>query len=319
MKNKTVITLGLIIFFSVLLVIKNWNCGSLPELETWYEPADEINIKGKDVSLSMVKKDNSWFINEQAYPGDAELIESLERKARDFKLLDLVSDKGYYDKYDLTDENGISVTIKGKGKVLRKLIIGKTGSTNNHTYLKVNDRKEIYLASGIMKNDFTISVADLRNKKIFDVKKPDVKSFSINYNGKTFDFILNPLKNETIKKDLNSDNKKKDVDEKSRPGWICKGYEKMNLNVSSVNSILEQFSPLRAAEFSENVEKKNAGNPICKVTIVYADKKIELEIYSKKDKGMNYASSSECKYIFTLGSWQTEKLFIKSITDLAVK
>jgi len=52
---------------------------------------------------------------------------------------------------------------------------------------------------------------------------------------------------------------------------------------------------------------------------MYDTKKIELEIYSKKDKEMNLASSSESKYIFTLGSWQTEKLFIKNIKDLEAK
>jgi len=311
MKNKTFISIGLILVLSAALVIKNYGCGSkVPELEGWYEPADEIDIKGKDVSLYMVKKENSWFINEQAYPGDAELIENLERKARDFKLLDLVSEKGYYNKYDLTEETGISVIIKVKGKVLRKILIGKAGSTNNHSYLKVDDRNEIYLASGIMKSDFSISAADLRDKRIIDVKSTDVKSFSINYGGKIFNFELSPSKNESEK-----NNEKRT----SGSEWICREYGKVNLNDSAVNSILALFSPLRAAEFPEKAEKKNAGNTICKVNILYADKKIELEIYSKKDHEMNLASSSESKYIFTLGKWQTEKLFINSITDLAVK
>ncbi|HPS87889.1 MAG TPA: DUF4340 domain-containing protein [Spirochaetota bacterium] len=311
MKNKTFISIGLILVLSAALVIKNYGCGSkVPELEGWYEPADEIDIKGKDVSLYMVKKENSWFINEQAYPGDAELIENLERKARDFKLLDLVSEKGYYNKYDLTEETGILVIIKVKGKVLRKILIGKAGSTNNHSYLKVDDRNEIYLASGIMKSDFSISAADLRDKRIIDVKSTDVKSFSINYGGKIFNFELSPSKNESEK-----NNEKRT----SGSEWICREYGKVNLNDSAVNSILALFSPLRAAEFPEKAEKKNAGNTICKVNILYADKKIELEIYSKKDHEMNLASSSESKYIFTLGKWQTEKLFINSITDLAVK
>ena len=309
MKNKTFITIGLILLLSAVLVIKNYGCrNTVPELEGWYEPADEINIKSKDISILMVKKENNWFINEQAYPGDAELIDSLERKARDFKLLDLVSDKGYYNKYDLTDETGIFVTIKGKGKVLRKILIGKAGSTNNHSYIKVDDRSEIYLASGIMKSDFSIPAADLRDKRIFDVKSADVKSFSINYGGKIFNFELNPSKGDTGKSSGKPDSK-----------WICRGYEKVKLNDSSINSILALFSPLRAADFIDKSEKKNAGNSICKMTIPYADKKIELEIYSKKNQDMNLASSSESKYIFTLGKWQTEKLFIRSITDLAVK
>jgi len=311
MKNRAVITIGLILFFSAVLVLKNRSCSTVPELEGWYEPADEIYIKGKDITLNMVRKEDIWYINEQAYPGDAELIGSIERKARDFKLLDLVSDKGYYDKYDLTDEKGVSVIIKGKGKLLRKLLIGKAGSTNNHSYLKVGDRNEVYLASGIMKNDFTRPVGDLRNKVIFNIRKPDVKEFSINYGGKNFNFLLNPSKNE--KGNTGTDNKNPDSE------WICRGYEKVKLNNAAISSIIQLFSPLKAAEFPENMEKKNAGKVLCRVTIPYGDKKIELEIYSSKFKDMYCASSTESKYVFTIGSWQTEKLFIKSITGLAVK
>ena len=311
MKNKAFITIGLILFFSAALLVKNRSCTTVPTLEGWYEPADEIYIKGKDLTLNMVRKENTWYLNEQAYPGDPELIGSLERKARDFKLLDLVSDNGYYDKYDLTEEKGVSVIVKGKGKLLRKMLIGKAGSTNSHSYMKIGDRKEVYLASGIMKSDFIRPVDDLRNKVIFNVKSQDIKSFSINYGGKNFDFLPNPSLGE--KGDKETENKK------NESKWICSGSEKVRLNDSSINAILQNFAPLKAAEFPENMEKKNAGNIICKVAILYADKKIELEIYNGKLKDMNYASSTESKYIFTIGSWQTQKLFIKSITDLAVK
>ncbi len=310
MKNRLLITIGLILLLSAALLIKNRNSSTVPELEGWYEPADEIDIKGMNISMNLSKKEGSWFIGKDAYPGDADLIESLERKARDFKLLDLVSEKGYYDKYNLSDDKAVSVTVKGKGKVLRKILIGKSDSTGNHSYLRVDDRKEIFLASGIMKSDFTIPAADLRNRVIFDLKNADIKSFSINYGGKNFDFYSVPLKSE---EDKNKENKK------SESKWICRGYEKIKLNDSSVSSILAVFSPLRAADFPENAEKKKAGSVLCKVKIEYADKKIELAVYNKKDKEMNYASTSESRYIFTLGSWQTEKLFIRSITDLTVK
>ncbi len=311
MNKKAVITICLILFLSAAMLLKNRSCSTVPKLEGWYEPADEIYIKGKDNTLNMVKKDNIWYLNEQAYPGDAGLIDSLERKARDFKLLDLVSEKGYFDKYELTDEKGVSVIIRGKGKLLRKILIGKAGSTNNHSYIKVGDREEIYLASGIMRSDFTRPVDDLRDKVIFDVKSSEIKSFSINYGGKNFSFIPNPAKGESA-------DKQKDA-KKPESGWICKEYEKVRLNDSSINAILQIFAPLKAAEFPENADKKSTGSAVCRVSIMSGDKKIELEIYSGKFKDMNYASSTGSRYIFTIGSWQTQKLFIKNITDLAVK
>jgi hypothetical protein len=55
------------------------------------------------------------------------------------------------------------------------------------------------------------------------------------------------------------------------------------------------------------------------VTIPYGDKKFELEIYSSKENDMHYAWTEESEYVFTLGTWQTEKLFIKDIYSLGVK
>ncbi|PKL19353.1 MAG: hypothetical protein CVV49_01350 [Spirochaetae bacterium HGW-Spirochaetae-5] len=318
MKNKAMITVWVIVFISAFLVLKNRGCGNnVPELEGLLESGDEINISGRDLSLAMVKKDNNWFINDQAYPGDVEKINSLAKKVRDLKLLDLVSDKGYYDKYDLTDEKGISVTIKEKGKVLRRLLVGKAGSTNNHSYLKIDDRKEIYLAAGIMKKDFILKVSDLRNKKIFDVKNPDIRYFSINYKGKNFDFKLNPLKSKTENGGNTEEGKSDPVNQE--PKWLSRDYQKGKLSDAAINSILALFSPLEASDFPENATIKNAGNPLCKVVVAYEDKKAELVIYSKKENGMYYASSSENKDIFAIDSWKAEKLFIKSLTDLAVK
>lgn len=316
MNRRNIITLSIILFLSAVLLIKNWNCSTVPDMEGWYDPADEIEVKGGGVSLLMVRKDNKWFINEQAYPGDADLIESMERKARDFKLLDLVSEKGYYDKYELTDDSGVSVVIKGNGRIYRKILIGKAGATNSHSYLKIDDRKEIYLASGIMKSDFTQQVSDLRDKRIFDLKKEDISTFSINYGGKNFEFRRTDDGTQTGS-GTGSDIKEKKAGAVS--GWICKGYENLRLDNSSVDSILALFSPLKASEFPADAVRSKAGSLLCRVTVPYAGKKIELEIYSKKDKDMHYAWSGESSYIFTLGSWQTEKLFIKNIADLTVK
>ncbi|PKL19441.1 MAG: hypothetical protein CVV49_01130 [Spirochaetae bacterium HGW-Spirochaetae-5] len=310
MSKRSLYTLGIIFFLGSAIVVKNWSCSSVPSPEGWYEPADEIIVTGKDVSLNMTKKESKWFINEQSYAGDADLIEALERKARDFKLLDLVSDKGYYDKYDLTEDRAVTIFIKGKGKVLRKIAIGKAGSTKNHSYIRVDDSKEVYLASGIMKSDFNLSVSDLRDKRIFDIKKEDIRFFRISYGGENYDFQLFQNKKETDGSDGN---------QKSLEKWMCRGYKDLELSDAEVNSILALFSPLKAAEFPENADVEKSGKLVCIVTIPYSDKNFELEIYNSKENDMHYARTNVSEYVFTLGAWQTEKLFIKDIYSLSVK
>ena len=314
MKNKTIITISIIVFLSIAVIIKNRGCSDIPGLKTWSK-SDEIEISGKDTALKFIKKDNLWRINEQKYLGDAELIEAIEKKVRDLKLLDLVSEKGYYEKYDLTDTTGVVVTVKDSGKLLRKLVIGKTSSADSHSYVRIDDKKEIYLASGITKNDFMRSVPDLRDRKIFDIKSSDIKSFGISYAGKNFVFSANdtPPAADTPTSGDGADGNQPPNDS---PKWICKGYENITLKDSAIDSILKIFSPLKAAKFPEEMTKDNLKNKLCTVNIESADKKIELIIYDKKDQGMNLAASSESEYVFALGDWQVKKFLIKDLNGL---
>ena len=320
MKNRTIITICVIVFLLLAVIVKNYSCSSAPKLKAWSKSADGIEIKSKNTALKLIKKDDKWVINEHEYLGDGELIENLEKKVRDIKLLDLVSEKDFYDKYDLTDENCVTVIVMNSGKLLRKVAIGKAGSSNNHSFVRIDDKKGIYLASGISKSDFELSVAYLRDKKIFDVQSSDIKSFSISYAGKNFVFQLNPDR-VTIDESENIDGSGDDTGKAKNdsPKWICKGYEKIKLNDSSIDSLLAVFSPLRASEFPEKIVKENLKNKLCTVNIESDDRKIELTVYDQKDKGMNLAVSSESDYIFTIGNWQLNRLSIKDLNGLSVK
>ena len=317
--NRTIITISVIVFLCIAVILKNRSCSNIPGLKAWNK-SDEIEITGKDIALKFIKKDNLWRINEQEYLGDGALIESIEKKVRDLKLLDLISEKGFYEKYDLTDETGLALTVKYNEKTLRKLVIGKQSPANNHSYVLIDDKKEIYLASGITKSDFILSAQDLREKKIFDIKDSDVKSFSISYAGKNFVFQLNPGRGGILPPDNDtqpdSDSMDGNPQPEDSPKWICKGYENIILKDSSIDSILNIFSPLRASEFPEKMTKENLRNKLCTVNIESVDRKIELIIYDKKDQGKYFASSSESEYVFTLGDWQVKKLLIKDLNGL---
>lgn len=123
MKRKTLASLGIIAVLAAVIVIKNVRFGSdVPELEVWNEPADELTVKGSGYSLKLVMKDNRWLVNDEGYPGDMEFIGRMEKSARDFRLVDLVSEKGYLEKYDLADDRALVVTVKGKGKFFEQYI-----------------------------------------------------------------------------------------------------------------------------------------------------------------------------------------------------
>lgn len=313
MSRKLLVSLGIAVFLIAVIIFQRIDFSSKVSVPGKLQsPAELITVKAEGYSLKLVKNGDKWLINDQGYPADPDQVSDIEKKISEIKLLDLVSEKGYYDKYDLTAEKGVEVIASAGGKQLRKLTIGKQGLTGNQVYVRLDDAKEVYLASGITAVDFKPETDMLRDKKIFDVKGDGLLSFIIKYSGKEYIF--------TKAEDKKEESKGKAADGKTTATeqglWVCKGYESMELNSSMINNIIHSFSPLRASSFAEKTDK---GNVICTVRLKSAGGDYELNIYSKKDKEMYYATSPSSPYIFTLGGWQTEKYFIKNIKDLEKK
>jgi len=313
MNRKLLISLGIAVVLIAVIIFQRMDFTSgVSEPGKLQSPADLITVKAEGYSLKLSKTGDKWLINEQGYPADSDQVSDIEKKISEIKLLDLVSEKGYFDKYDLTEEKGVEVTASAGGKQLRKLLIGKQGLTGNQVYVRIDDAKEVYLASGVTAAEFKPEADTLRERKIFDVKGDELLSFSIKYAGKEYTFTKAADKKE--EKAAKTEEGKTPAPEKFI--WICKGYESMELNESMINNIIHSFGPLRASTFPEKSDK---GNVICTVKLKAAGGDYEFNVYNRKDKEMYYASSPSSPYLFTLGGWQTEKYFIKNIKDLEKK
>lgn len=312
MNRRLLVSLGIAALLVAVIVIKKWEPGSgVPEPGKFATPADEIRVKAKGYSLKLVKSGDRWLINEEGYPADEGLVADIEKKVSGLKLLDLVSEKGYYDKYDLTEETGVEVTVSAGGRQLRKVMIGKQGLTNSQVYVRLDDSKGIYLASGITAAEFRPEVDTLRDKKIFDAKADEVLSFSIRYAGREYAFVR--AEDKKVETDVKGEGK---TPAPEPPVWKCMGYESMELNSEMVSNILHSFAPLRASTFTEGPLTRSV---ICTVKLKTSDSAYELNIYGGKDREMYYASSPSSPYTFTLGGWQTEKYFIKNIKGFKKK
>ena len=313
MNRKILTSLGIIALLAALIVIKNWNCGpGVPEPGKWDGSPDEITVKAEGYSLKLLNRDGRWFINDENYPADPDAVADFEKRIAGIKLLDLISEKGYFDKYDLTAEKGVEVIVSGKGKPLRKILVGKSGSTSNHVYVRIDDSKEVYLASGINAAEVKPETDTLRDKKIFDLTRDSVVSFSIRYAGREYRFIKAAAGGKEEK--AGGEAGKAPAGEPAR--WICSGFESLELDGARISGIVNSFAPLRAATFAEKPDK---GSELCTVKVNTAEKEYLFTVYSKKDKDLYTASSPESPYLFTLGGWQAEKYFIKNIRDLEKK
>lgn len=322
MNKKIVTSLCIIAVLAGYLIVRNIKRSSgYPELPEWKDAAGEITIKKKDLSIVIRSKDGKWLLGSEAYPADASLVQNIEAMVKKLKITDLISSQGFYDKYDLTPENSLAITVSRDGKVLRDVMVGKKSSTNRHSYVRIDGKPEIYLVSETFDSVLDKTAEDLRDRKIMDVKKDAISSFEIRYRGAVYNFskIIEEKKPDNAGKNPPPD--KKDQKEKApvkSERWVCKGYEQAPLSSENVEALLSGFSPLVAADFPR-VEKKTLSNPQGSVRFRAFDRDVSVDIYGKGKDNKYTAASSESPYVFTLDEWRAKKFLLENIESLKDK
>ena len=62
-------------------------------------------------------------------------------------------------------DQAISIQAKMGAKDFQKILVGKESVSGSQAYVKVNGKKEIYLAQGNLRRDWTFSLDDLKEKE----------------------------------------------------------------------------------------------------------------------------------------------------------
>jgi hypothetical protein len=309
MNKKILISCSIIALLLLYIIVRNVKrSDDVPDLPEWEGSADEVLITSKEGAIKLFKKEGKWAAGEDAYPADAKLIGEVEKRFKEVRLADLISTKGYYAKYDLTPDKYIEVILKKGDATLRKFKIGKKSSTNRHTFIRVDDRPEIYLADGTFDLVLNKSLEDFRDHEVLKINRDTVSAFTVEYQGRIYAFSREPVKKADEKSEA-KDGGKKPV-QPSWGDWKCRGYEAVRLDKSKVETLLQSLDPLRASSFPET-PKKDLPQRVCMVQIKSGQKDITLTIYKKDTFYMG--TTSEIPYIFTVDKWNIEKLFITGI------
>lgn len=309
MNKKILISCSIIAVLLLYIIVSNVKrSNDVPNLPKWEGSADEVLITSREGVIKLYKKEGNWVAGENAYPADAKVIGEIEKRFKEIHLADLISSKGYYAKYDLTPDKYIEVILKKGGTTLRKFKIGKKSSTNRHTFIRINDQPEIYLADGTFDIVLNKSLDDFRDREVLKVNREAVSAFTVEYLGRTYAFSREQVKKEDEKSAAKNGGKK--PARLSWGNWRCRGYESVQLDKSKVEALLQSLDPLRASSFPET-PKKRLPWKVCTVQIKSGQKDITLTIY--KEDALYMATTSEIPYIFTVDKWNIEKLFITGI------
>ncbi|MCG8619034.1 MAG: DUF4340 domain-containing protein, partial [Desulfobacterales bacterium] len=172
MKKEYLILIVLIAALSAYLFLKKDNQVhyELP-VPAALETADitRVDITKNNTTITLTRGEENWTVAEAAYPVDQSAVDRVLDALKEVKLSALVSEAGDLVRYDLDQENGITVTaFADKDKEIRRLIVGKAAPSFNHTFIMLDDGKSVYQADGSFRNDFDKTVDDFRDKVVMD-------------------------------------------------------------------------------------------------------------------------------------------------------
>lgn len=138
---------------------------------------DYISVENSGNTLVLQRNGSDWFCGAQKL--DKAKMDSLVKSLSVVKTLNVASrsdSAATLERYGL--DQAISVQAKMGAKDFQKILVGKESVSGSQAYVKLGAKKEIYLAQGNLRRDWTFSLDDLKEKepeapKADESAKPD--------------------------------------------------------------------------------------------------------------------------------------------------
>lgn len=259
--------------------------------------------------INITKSGDTWMIDPQGYKVDDTAMKDILTNAADLQLTDLVSQAGFYTEFELDEKDRVKVTAyDSQNKIVRVFEVGKQANTYNHTYVKLENDKNVYYAKGNLKLIYNKKLEELRDKKILKFDKNTAKKIVITqqYDKKQTEPVT-LIKTETPqaepKKDPAASAKPEAAPSAQPVEW--KSPSGKAWDITKVNQILENTFDLACKDYAPANE--DVSKPYFTINIE-ADKPYELKVFAPKPDGTYPAMSSMSKYVFYLQSWNGTSL-----------
>lgn len=166
-----VILVALIGTWVALTLTKNINYGkpSLAEANT----IDKIEMRfGTNEEITLALTNSVWRVLPQGYLADSNKANEMVAQLKDLTFADEKPRKGgTFRKYDLHEEQGITVKAYDAGNVVRDIAVGKTAPTRSHTFVRIKNGDKVYSAEGVFRGTFS-------KKDPLAVVSPTITSFN---------------------------------------------------------------------------------------------------------------------------------------------
>ena len=256
----------------------------------------KIEISRAEGSISLMKKDNRWYIDPRRIPADSRRIKEMLGAIEKLTLTALVSESKNYILYDLGDDTKITVKAYAGSNLARGFDIGKKAPTQRHTFIRLDGDDKVYQANGDLRKDFDTTVADLRNKRVLTFSTDEITSLTIAAADK--EIIVTK---EDIPAEESGDEAAK---EPKKTRWT--DGSGTTIENAAMEKLLGTLSALDCQEYLDETAKTDLGSPATKITLS-GTRQYSLSLFAGDDE-KRPASSSESEYVFVLPDHRIESI-----------
>lgn len=315
-KELIVLVVVIVVLSAYLINYKKDNTHySLPEItKISQKQAVGLEIKYHGEVIKLHKKGEQWYSDEKDYLMDKYKIDEMLKVISNLKITDLVSEKSAglnqdnsdqsnYKRYELADDNSILIKISGDDKKSFEFKIGKSAQSYNHTFIKLSGNPNIYLAQENFREEFEISLEELRDKTVLSFIAKSIQEVTVKKENKEVTVIREVVKPESLNSASTSvtDNSSNKSNKKTpaEPLFVWKDLDKKEVENSSIDKLVSVLSNLKCIKYIPIKNKEESNNALYTIDLK-ADKNKVFKIFIFKDnkktdeeQGNYWAISSE--------------------------
>ena len=259
-----------------------------------------IEKSGKLVESRLVE--GKWVVGPEQYRANVIRIEKMIGVVKGLKLTALISEKGNYQLYELTPEKKIKVKLYHTDQLMRELQIGKSSTSLKQTYVMLKDDPKVYQALGNLKSNFFSTVAELRDKKVFEVSEKTLAGFDEIVLQRQKDGEIRVLRMTKVKSETDAEAVKTD-----RPVALWRQENGAPVGADAVSELLKNLSDLRCESFIENGQLEEFEKAVYRVMLKGAGEEFSLALLAPENDKYP-ALSSQSPDSFWLSSGRAEQI-----------
>jgi len=312
LKKEYVILAVVIVGLSIYLLTRQtdrtlYRLPQLPPISA--KSITRIDINGPDGTIRLNRADDSWSIGEQKYPADRAKVSQMLDTIADLSLTAMMSESKDYVRYDLTDENKISVKAWAGKTLERDFDIGKIGPSFRHTFVKLAGDAKVYQARNNFRAAFEQGVDDLRDKVVLSFAASDIQEIRLTKGTEAMILARHetPLSKETNEKEENDPAQEAAPPLKAKMAWQTS--DGRTAASAKVDELLAAVSQLVCEKYITDHATADYKDPIYTLELE-GQKSHRLSIFAKQTETDNSypAVSSDSSYPFFLSEWKAKQL-----------